>query len=187
MPTRFVVTCTALLLFILHPSSIILSQSPVLRIEMGMHTANIWRIATDAQGRFLVTASEDKTARVWELPSGRLLRVLRPPIGEGSKGKLLAVAISSDGNTIAAGGSTNKESGTVESIYLFDRASGRLRQRLTGLPDVVFHLAYSRDGRWLAATLGAGKGVRLYAVAEGYILAHSDIQYGNHSLGIATK
>ena len=182
MPTRFLLTCAALLCFILYPSSLILSQTPVLRLETGMHTATINRIATDAQGRWLVTASDDKTARVWELPSGRLLRVLRPPLGEGNEGKLFAVALSPDGNTVAAGGWTKAATGS-HSIYLFDRASGRLRQRLTDLPNVVLHLVYSRDGRWLAATLGGANGVRVYAAADGFALAHSDTEYSNDSYG----
>src|SRR5438132_132473 len=62
--------------------------APILRIETGRHTAAIRRIAVDRAGRLLVTASDDKTLRLWELPSGRLLKVLRPPIGEGNEGKL---------------------------------------------------------------------------------------------------
>ena len=79
-------------------------QLPILTIETGMHTASINRIATDADGRFLITASDDKTIRVWELPSGRLAQIIRPPIGEGNEGKLHAVALSPDGVTIACGG-----------------------------------------------------------------------------------
>ena len=41
-----------------------LLTEPILRIEAGSHTAPIWRIATDAQGRIAVTTSQDKTARV---------------------------------------------------------------------------------------------------------------------------
>ena len=171
-----------LLLFILHPSSLILSQSPVLRLEMGMHTATIARIATDAQNRFLVTASDDKTARVWELPSGWLLRTLRPPLGEGDEGKLYAVALSPDGSTVAVGGWTGYEWDKSISIYLFDRASGVLRQRLAGLPNVVNHLAYSPDGRWLAAVLGEG-GARIYDAAAGYGEAFRDTEYGGDSYG----
>jgi WD40 repeat protein len=84
-------------------------EAPMLRIETGMHTAMIRRIAVDAAGRFLVTGSDDKTVRVWELETGRLLRTIRPPTGTGNEGKIYAVAISPDGRTIAAGGWTGFE------------------------------------------------------------------------------
>jgi hypothetical protein len=57
-----------------------LSTEPILRIETGKHGAAMWRIDTDAANRFAVTASDDKTVRVWSLPEGRLMRVLRLPI-----------------------------------------------------------------------------------------------------------
>ena len=157
-------------------------HQPVLRLETGMHTVSIRRIATDAQGRWLVTASDDKTARVWDLATGQLLRTLRPPIGSGNEGKLYAVAMSPDGNTVAVGGWTSPD-GFNTNIYLFDRASGRLTQRLAGLPNLVSHLAFAPDGRWLAATLGGTNGVRVYDAAQGYRLAFSDTAYGNDSYG----
>jgi WD40 repeat protein len=46
-------------------------REPTLRIETGTHTAAVAGIATDAENNYLVTASEDKTIRVWNLPSGR--------------------------------------------------------------------------------------------------------------------
>ena len=69
------------------------TTEPLLRLETGMHTAIIKRVATDAQGRWAVTASEDKTARVWELASGRQVLALRPPQDTGNEGKLYAVAM----------------------------------------------------------------------------------------------
>ena len=57
--------------------------APLPRIETGMHTARINRIAVDTGGRFLVTGSKDKTARVWDAATGKLLQVLRPPQAEG--------------------------------------------------------------------------------------------------------
>jgi len=106
---------------------------PLPRLETGMHTASIRRIATDAAGRWAVTASEDKTARVWEVASGRQLAVLRPPQDVGNEGKLYAVALSPDGAVVAVGGWTGWELGE-DVIYLFDRVSGRLLRRLPGLP-----------------------------------------------------
>src|ERR1035438_855726 len=97
-------------------------SAPYLRIETGIHTAPIRRIDTDAAGRFLVTASEDKTARVWDLQTGNLLKVLRPPQGDGDEGKLYAAAISPDGATVAVGGYPGCQWDNTCSIYL-DRKS----------------------------------------------------------------
>jgi WD40 repeat protein len=80
-----------------------LPTEPILRIETGKHGAKINRIDTDAANCFAVTASDDKTVRVWSLPEGRPIRVLRLPIDQGNAGKAYAVAISPDGTTVAVG------------------------------------------------------------------------------------
>ena len=147
-----------------------------------MHTATIRRIGMDAAQRYLVTGSHDKTVRVWDLASGRLLRTLRPPVGPGAEGKIYAVALSPDGSTVAAAGSTGWDWDGTASIYLFDRASGRLRQRLPGLPNVIIHLVYSRDGAFLAATLVGTHGLRVYRTSDGAEVAR-DAAYGDDSYG----
>jgi WD40 repeat protein len=161
-----------------------LPTDPILRIETGKHGALISRIDTDAENRFAVTASDDKTVRVWSLPEGRLMRVLRLPIDQGNIGKANAVAISPDGTTVAVGGWTGT---TVhsENIFLFDRASGELKQRLSHLPNVVCHLAYSPDGRRLAASLGVNNGIRVFDAGNDYRPLPSDTQYGDNSLWAA--
>jgi dipeptidyl aminopeptidase/acylaminoacyl peptidase len=75
-----------------------------------------------------------------------------------------AVAISPDGGTIACGGRT-RESDTSRTVYLFDRESRRMLNRIRGLPENIVQLQFSRDGRLLAVGLGGtGGGLRLYAV-----------------------
>ena len=145
-----------------------------------MHTAGISRIGIDAANKYLVTGSEDKTVRVWELASGRLLRTLRLPIGAGVEGKVFSVALSSDGTTVAVGGSTGRAWDAFYSVYLFDRESGRLLRRLTGLPDLVNHLAFSRDGKFLVVALYRANGIRLYRTQD-YTQVASDKEYGDSS------
>ena len=72
-------------------------QRPRLVIETGMHVAGISRISVDRACALAATASDDKTLRLWSLPDGRLLRTIRPPIGDGDNGKLYATALSPDG------------------------------------------------------------------------------------------
>lgn len=134
------------------------SSEPILRIEAGMHGAPLESIAVDASGRHAATAAPDKTARVWDVASGRLLQILRPPIGPGNEGKLNAAAISPDGSVVATAGLTGISWNRSAQVYLFDRASGRLLRRLTGVPGTVQHLSFSDDGRWLAASVSTGAG-----------------------------
>ncbi len=140
---------------------------PMLRLETGMHMALIRRMAVDRAGRYLVTASEDKTARIWDLTDGHLLNTLRPPIGPNTQeGKWYATAISPDGATVAVGGSMGNSWNGQNGVYLFDRASGTLHHRLGNLPNVVYHLVWSPDGRHLAVALGGRKGVRIFRTGD---------------------
>ncbi|MDS4014838.1 MAG: caspase family protein [Candidatus Accumulibacter sp.] len=159
-------------------------NKPILRLEAGMHSAAIQSVATDAQGRWTVTAAEDKTARVWEVASGKLLSVLRPPQDVGNEGKLYAAALTPDGKTVALAGWTGWDWEGKASIYLFDRASGQLRGRISGLPSVVRFLAYSPDGRWLATGLGGTYGLRVFEVTSGKLI-DSDANYGEQTSSLA--
>lgn len=152
----------------------------ILRFNTEMHIARTHRIAMDAKGQYLVTGSDDKTARVWSLPDGNLLNVLRPPIGEGDEGKIFAVALSPDSQTVAVGGWTGcNKNGKNCSIYFFNRTSGELQHRLTGLPSTIVYLVYSTDGRYLVAS-SFGKGIRIYET-EKYTQVAQNSNYSDSS------
>src|SRR5262245_31598708 len=125
-----------------------LYSQPFLVLDPDMHTALIKAVVTDAAGRYIITGSYDKTVRVWSANDGRLLRTIRLPSGPGNEGQVFTVAVSHDGNTIAA-------AGWSEHIYLFDRATGRQVGRIGPLPsNAINKLAFSHDGRRLAAGIG---------------------------------
>ena len=147
-----------------------------------MHTAPIRGIDSDASDRFVLTCSDDKTAKLWDAASGALLKTLRVPAQEGNEGKLYACALSPDGTIAAAGGWTEgAEKGRGYNIYLFDTTSGAIVQRLAGMPEVIFDLEFRADGI-LAAALGGPNGIRIFnKTGSQYSLYRQDNDYGERS------
>lgn len=143
---------------------------PFLRVEAGGHTAPVNRLAVDAAGRLLATASDDRTVRLWSLPDGTPAGVLRVPIGEEAEGELYAVALTPDGRRLFAAGLTGVTWDRAFALYLFDVPGRRMIGRLAGLPAPVVHLAVSPDGARLAAALGGTAGIRVWDAGNGRLL-----------------
>ena len=160
-----------------------LPTAPMLRLESWMHTGTIKRNDVDAAGKYIVTCSPDKTARVWEVDTGLLAKVLRPPAGKGGEGSLEACAISPDGTTVATGGKT-RAGGDSYVVYLFNLSSGEIKQRITGLDDVLTHLTYSPAGKYLGATTRSGS-VKVWDVKGGYAQVLNDSSCTDRSYGCA--
>ena len=183
MKTLIAPTFLLLVVSLLFSLNTAASPEPVLQLQTGRHTAAIIRIAVDAKEQLLVTASHDKTALVWDLTAkGKLVQTLRPPLGAGDEGKLYAVAIKPLGDEVAVGGFT-APNGSDERIYIFNPRSGQLLRSLGQLPETVGHLAYSADGRYLAAALGKTGGIRVYDAAS-LQEVYRDSDYGSDSYSV---
>lgn len=152
-----------------------ITKTPFLTLNTGMHSAMMRRCGTDSRGRYLLTASEDKTAKLWNLATGELLQTLRPPIGEGNEGLLNACTLSQDGQTAVVSGWTSKN-GLSNSIYIFNARTGAMTARITGLPNVIFDLEFSPDQRFLAASMFGSNGIKIYRTSD-YSLVVEDKDY----------
>jgi WD40 repeat protein len=158
-------------------------HSPVLVVDPGRHTSRLWHADVDAAGRLAATASDDKTVRIWSLADGRLLRTIPLPAGPGDTGKARAVALDPAGEVVAVGGWTTPPE-EPKVIYFYAPATGALLHRIDGLPDVVNHLAFSPDGRRLAAVMQTG-GLRVFDRDRGWAEVARDEAYANWSFGAA--
>lgn len=158
-------------------------STPIPRVEVEMHTAMIRRMAISEARRIIVTASDDKTARVFDLDTGRLVSVLRVPIGPGQEGRLFALALDGAGNTAAVAGWTGVTASSRFSVYLFDPQSGEMKGRIPDLPGIIGYLAFSHDGEYLAVGLGNAKGLRIYRSADLTFVA-GDADYRERIAGL---
>lgn len=149
-------------------------EPPFLRIDAEFHTQVVNRFAQDQDGRIIVTASDDKTMRIWKAGDGAPLATLRVPIADGDEGAIYAVAISPDSKTLLAGGYTGVTWDRVFAIYIFDLETGRLRGRLPNLPAAINHLAYAPDGRRFAIAMAGTAGLRLIDAGNGALIASDE-------------
>lgn len=103
--------------------------------KLAGHAGNITRIVFAPDGKRLASASEDMSARVWDLNAGRLESTL---LGHGMG--VEGVAFSPDGALVATG---SKDA----TIKLWDAASGSCLHTFEGHEAEVAGLDFSRDGR----------------------------------------
>jgi WD40 repeat protein len=104
----------------------------------------------------LAAAGYDQLIHLWQGQGNAVDSTHR--VLHGARGPLYAVAISPDGRSVVAGGYDKK-------IYLWDRASGQLRQTFHGHTNSVYALVFHPDGKLLASGSGDGT-MRLWLVRE---------------------
>jgi RNA polymerase sigma factor (sigma-70 family) len=120
--------------------------------NLGGGRSGLRALAFAPDSRTVATAADDVGLRIWS-DTGKVPRSLAP--GE----TVYCLAFAPDGKTLATGGYDGKEG--VNDFKRWDVATGRELSRVTSMAKYTA-IAFSPDGRWLAATLeGAAEPVQV--------------------------
>ncbi|HEY1066610.1 MAG TPA: hypothetical protein VGE52_10890, partial [Pirellulales bacterium] len=113
------------------------------------HTKAIYTVAYSPDGKLLITGSFDKTVKIWDRASGRVLRTIAD-----HKEPVLSVAVSKDGLRFASGG-------LDKIVKVYDVPVTSPVFDAPNQPAEFTSLSLSRDGKWLLVG-DKGKGLRLW-------------------------
>jgi WD40 repeat protein len=119
------------------------------------HTAYVYALTFSPDGKSLASAADDYTIRIWDVATGKEAVVLKDlPRGTSS------IAYSPDGATLAAGKLPPKYSEVKDAwklpgtVILWDTRTYKVRAKLEGHAGYVTAVAFSPDGKTLAASSG---------------------------------
>jgi WD40 repeat protein len=79
-------------------------DQPILMLDTGGHQALLRGVTFTPDGKYLVSAGDDKVVRVWDWRAGNTVRTIRGQVGPGYEGQIYAMALSPNGRWLAAGG-----------------------------------------------------------------------------------
>ncbi|MBW4593606.1 MAG: WD40 repeat domain-containing protein [Brasilonema angustatum HA4187-MV1] len=106
------------------------------------HSDQVTSVAISPDGQILVSGCADKTVKIWNLSTGKVVRTLTGKIGEVS-----SVAISPDGNLLVVGSCEHPRN----NVKVWHLATGKLLHTLLGHQKPINCVVISPDGQILAS------------------------------------
>ena len=143
------------------------SQTGIPRIVINSlgHSAKINNLMFTPDGAQIISVSEDKTVRVWDVATGEMKNKFESQIGDGYEGVLYASDISPDGKVLAIGGYpviSEKEN----YVALIDLSKGvQIAIAMTGSPEVINALGFLENGKYLVSAGDDGK-IKIWTVGN---------------------
>jgi WD40 repeat protein len=130
-------------------------SEPELRVQIG-HNGNINSVTFSSDRKLILSASSDRTLKLWETATGRLVRTF-----EGHEAQVTAAAFSSDGMTAVSGGED-------KSVLLWEILTGKILKKFEGSENGISSVCYSPDGKEIAAS--EGYNIRIWNINTGELI-----------------
>ncbi|MCC5662649.1 ribosome assembly protein 4 [Nostoc sp. CHAB 5784] len=118
------------------------------------HSESVNSIVYSPNGHQLASASDDKTIKIWDVSSGKLLKSLT-----GHSNEVWSIVYSLNGQQLA---SASRD----KTIKIWDISSGQLLKTLTGHSNAVNSVTYSPNGQQLASA-SRDKTIKIWDVSSG--------------------
>ena len=141
-----------LLLLLLLLNATLFANEAILKLDTLGHTGIIKDILVSKDRSEIISASDDKTIRVWDTQTGKEKRKILGSIGAGSEGKIFAIALSGDNRYLAVGGYlAGEELSDKTAIRIYNYKTGKLLRVLQSHTNVVYDLSFSSDDNYLVS------------------------------------
>lgn len=135
---------------------IVFAQQPKLVLPVG-HTSPVFSAEFSSDNKYVVTASVDHTAKVWESMSGKLLFTL-----DGHTCIVFTAHFSPDDRYIVTGS-------LDMTAKIWDATSGRQLCNLKGHTGIVYSAVFSSDGKYIV-TASQDSTAKVWNVATGILI-----------------
>ncbi|MEP7106991.1 MAG: caspase family protein [Ferruginibacter sp.] len=137
-------------------NGILPAQEPGLVLPVG-HTSSVSSAVFSNDGKYIVTASWDNTAKIWQATDGRLLYELK-----GHSGSVTSAIFSADGRYIVT---TSKDS----TAKLWSSPDGKMLHEMKGHTNWVSGAAFSPNGKYIV-TASWDHSAKLWETSSGRLV-----------------